>query len=239
MAWDHTLAEAIAGKTGVVRFYQWDGPTLSLGRNEPGAAARATPAVDAGEIAVVRRPTGGRAVLHHRELTYAVVVPDRSLGGPRDAYRLINRGLARGLSALGVGVEVAEAGVVLPPDAGPCFAAPAPGEVVAGGRKLVGSAQVRIGGVLLQHGSILIHDDQGMLTSHPVADRPAALADLMSPAPGVDALVEAVLEGLRGELPGNWRGGPEKDSLPPHDLPSAPRPGLVEKYASADWTWRR
>lgn len=250
MAWDHTLAEALPDGLGLVRFYQWDGPTLSLGRNEPGAAARAIPSVVAGSVGVVRRPTGGRAVLHHRELTYAVVAPVRSLGGARAAYRSINRGLARGISSLGVGAEVAASGVVLPPDAGPCFAAPAPGEVVAEGRKLVGSAQVRIGGALLQHGSILIHDDQDMLAGAGGApeggagqaggvESPAALAELLGHPPPLSRLVEAVLDGLTGELPGNWRGGLDKDSLPPQEVPPAPRPGLVERYRSSAWTWRR
>jgi lipoate-protein ligase A len=253
MAWDHTLAESLTEDTGVVRFYQWNRPTLSLGRNEPGAGARTNPAVVSGSVGVVRRPTGGRAVLHHRELTYAVVAPARSLGGARAAYRSINRGLARGISDLGVRAEVASSGVVLPPDAGPCFAAPAPGEVVAGGRKLVGSAQVRIGGALLQHGSILIHDDQDMVAAGRGApgggdpergesagvESPAALADLLPDTPPLSRLIEVVLDGLAGELPGNWRGGLEKDSLPTHQLPHAPRPGLVERYRSSAWTWRR
>src|SRR5690606_17502269 len=101
-------------------------------------------AVASRAVDFVRRPTGGRAVLHDRELTYAVVVPHRALGGPRAAYRAINEALVMGLRALGVDASVSERGRVLPPDAGPCFQVAAPGEVVADGRKLVGSAQARL-----------------------------------------------------------------------------------------------
>ena len=250
MAWDHTLAASLPPGFGGVRFYTWSRPTRSLGRNEPGDPVAGSALVTSRSVDVVRRPTGGRSVLHHRELTYAVVVPDRALGGPREAYGLINRGLAAGIASLGVPALVADQGMVLPPDAGPCFAEPAPGEVVAGGRKLVGSAQVRIGGTLLQHGSILLHDDQGMLDqivageewetrTVPSSGRPVSLAELLPRAPALPELVEAVTEGLSRELAGNWRPAIGKDSLASQGLPSEPRAELLDRYASPSWTWRR
>ena len=162
MARDHAIAAELRPGTGTVRFYRWSPATLSLGRNEPVTVGyrdflRLSP-----EMGVVRRPTGGRAVIHDRELTYAVVLPVRTFGGPRRAYRKVNEGLVEGLRRLGVDARAA-AGRALPPDSGPCFLEPADGEVVVGGRKLVGSAQVRIGGAVLQHGSVLLVADQSPL----------------------------------------------------------------------------
>lgn len=248
MAWDHTLAAWCPEGVGVLRFYRWDRPTLSLGRNEPAAGVCTPEGVEAAGVGLVRRPTGGRAVLHHRELTYAVIVPDRGLGGPRDAYALINRALARGLVHLGVEARVAEDGTVLTPDAGPCFQSPAPGEVIAGSGKLVGSAQVRLEGSLMQHGSILLHNDQGMIDALGGANRggagsPVALADVLPEVPEVSQLTEAVVRGFAQTLPGRWprdwrAGGPEGTMAAP-ELPSRPDPGLLQRYASSEWTWRR
>ncbi|HSR42176.1 MAG TPA: hypothetical protein VLL48_08395, partial [Longimicrobiales bacterium] len=158
MAADHALARDLPSDQAVLRLYGWSGPTLSLGRNEPARGRYDPDLARRLGVALVRRPTGGRAVLHHREVTYAVAAPVAPFGGLRSAYRAINAALVRGLARLGVPAGLAgsdAAGGGLAPDAGACFRAPAPGEVVVGGRKLVGSAQVRFGGTLLQHGSIL------------------------------------------------------------------------------------
>ena len=85
MAWDHTLALWCGPDRAVLRLYSWDRPTLSLGRNEPAAQLYSRDALRNRGVGVVRRPTGGRAVLHHRELTYAVCAPIRALGGVRAA----------------------------------------------------------------------------------------------------------------------------------------------------------
>src|SRR5690606_20969533 len=141
----------------------WNRSSVSFGRNEPASALYDRAALSEAGTHCVRRPTGGRAVVHERELTYCVVVPARAWGGPRRAYRRLNDALAAALRSLRAPAEVSAAGASQGPGAGPCFAAPAPGEVVAGGRKLVGSAQARIGGALLQHGSILVGGDQALL----------------------------------------------------------------------------
>ena len=87
--------------------------------------------------------------------------------GLRAAYRRINKALVAGLRGLGVGAGHAR-GRTLPPESGPCFMEAADGEVVVGGRKLVGSAQARIGGSILQHGSLLLVADQrALFTSGP------------------------------------------------------------------------
>ena len=162
MACDHALAALARPGEGTVRFYRWATATLSFGRNEPVTVGyrellRQSPGMEA-----VRRPTGGRAVIHDRELTYCVVLPVRAFGGLRAAYRKINGGLLRGLRRLGVDAGGAP-GRAAAPDSGPCFFEAAEGEVVVRGRKLVGSAQARIGGAILQHGSMLLVADQSAL----------------------------------------------------------------------------
>ena len=162
MALDHALAAEVEDGTAVLRLYAWSSPTVSFGRNEPARGRYVADASHRG-LDYVRRPTGGRAVLHDGELTYAVVAPAATLGGPRRTYRRVNEALAAALRSLGAPVTLAGA-VALPAlDSGPCFQSPAEGEVVAVGRKLVGSAQARIGQALLQHGSILLEGDQSRL----------------------------------------------------------------------------
>jgi lipoate-protein ligase A len=189
---------------------------------------------------VVRRPTGGRAVLHHRELTYAVIAPLRAWGGVREAYLRINEALASALRALGAPVEVVGAGGpgaggsprarALAPDAGPCFQVPAAGEVVALGRKLIGSAQARFGRALLQHGSILLEGDQGPLAG---ASPPITLRELVGDV-GIDEVARLVADSLRAGLGGDWADGDvtQSERALADELES-------EVYASDSWTLRR
>ena len=145
----------------VLRLYSWAPACLSLGYAQPVAdvdlAACARASLD-----LVRRPSGGRAVLHDRELTYAVVAPidDPTVGGTiAQSYRAIAHGLLAGLHALGVAAVLAPgspAGDLAARRSGACFAAATRHELTWQGRKLAGSAQVRRGGVLLQHGSLLL-----------------------------------------------------------------------------------
>lgn len=248
MARDHALALALPEGAAALRFYRWRRPTLSLGRNEPARSRTGPRPLAQAGVDVVRRPTGGRAVLHHRELTYAVVLPLRALGGVRETYRRINRGLVAGLGALGVPVGLSGADApVLPPDAGPCFRVPAPGEVTAGGGKLVGSAQARIGGALLQHGSLLLHDDQGrlpeLLGSGPdgvpgegaLPSGAVSLSALVAELPEVDSLVAALTRGLASELGGDWPAAPGGATF----VPPALEREWVARYRDPSWTWRR
>lgn len=245
MAWDHTLALDCPPEHAILRLYEWSGPTLSLGLHEP-ARNRYDPGVlEARGVSVVRRPTGGRAVLHHREVTYCVVAPIRRLGGVRAAYALLNRALARGLARLGTSVGLAGPGPVAGPAAGPCFSEPAPGEVMAGGRKLVGSAQRRVGANLLQHGSILLGDDQATLRElEPGAGQgeadpgPATLTDLLGREVQPAEVRAAVRQGFTEVLPGDWRTATAEDSFPPRDIPPHPRRDLLDRYRSGEWTWR-
>jgi len=143
-----------------LRFYSWDPPALSLGYFQRAEEVADLAACQSLGVDIVTRPTGGRALLHHRELTYSVTaaegchkIPASVLG----AYRLFSEALVRGLARLGVPVELAPGegrGRGLAP--GACFDTPAAYELQVAGKKVAGSAQMRRDGALLQHGSILL-----------------------------------------------------------------------------------
>jgi lipoate-protein ligase A len=183
MAIDRALLERAVAGDSWLRLYCWSPSCLSFGRHEPAARRYDREGIAALGLDVVRRPTGGRAVWHAGELTYAVAAPAAALGALREAYGEIHRVIRDALRTFGVPAELAPARTAIRPDAGACFAAPAGGEVIVGDHKLVGSAQLREGGALLQHGSILLADDQAMVArltrGDAPADRSAPLARLL------------------------------------------------------------
>ena len=237
MARDHALAETLSPGEGVVRLYRWEAPTVSFGRNEPSRGLYLEETAARQGVGFVRRPTGGRAVLHHQELTYAVALPAGSAGGLRRTYRAINEGLLAGLGRLGASAALAEpTGPALPPDSGPCFRDPAEGEVTALGRKLIGSAQVKIGGSILQHGSLILDGDQKILSrlrrdGAPVPP-PATLRALLGAVPSWDELTLALQEGLAHTLKGSWVLGDYREA----ELDAAQK--REGKYLDPAWTWR-
>lgn len=234
MALDEALM-ARAGDTGeaVLRVYGWSRPTLSLGRNQTAKGRYDLPRALACGIDIVRRPTGGRAVLHDHEVTYSVTAPAGPLGSLHESYATINRLLIMGLQALGVAAREADARGVAPrPGVAPCFTVPVRGEIVVGARKLVGSAQIRENGTLLQHGSILIDDDQAMASTlllEPTTAPPptATLRALLGRAPSLEEVADA----LSAALPSARR-----LTIDPA-LDSAAQ-SASERYRSAEWTWR-
>lgn len=174
MATDAALMAMATPAAGVWRWYGWSTPTISFGRNErvQGRFSEARLA-DAGFTAV-RRPTGGRALLHAREVTYSVTCAlDEDLSW-RDAYDAINTILCGALQDLGVPVTRAGAQPPVAPEGPVCFDMPAEGELVVAGRKLVGSAVWRQGTRYLQHGSILLQDDQALLSRAALQPLPPA-----------------------------------------------------------------
>ena len=199
------LDEVAGGAAPVLRLYRWVPPALSLGRFQPdddvdGEACRRL------DVEIVRRPTGGRALLHGGDLTYAVALPrPEGAAGTVDAvYRLIARGLVAGLAH--VGVEAAVARHDGP--AGPvCFASQQGADLRVGDRKLCGSAQLNRDGVVLQHGSILLRrlpfDETDLL--HGADDRSAlhaatvTLAELGVPS-DADTVAQALVEGFAEAL---------------------------------------
>lgn len=209
MATDHALldraADPDAADEAVLRIYAWTRPTLSFGLHERSRIPREAFAAEG--VDVVRRPTGGRALLHHREVTYSVtapVPPEASAIGLGASYRAINSLLRNALARLGVlADEAPRRGRASAPDGAPCFAEPNVGELVIDGRKLVGSAQRRDARALLQHGSILLADDQGAiarlrgdasLAAPAAATLVTALGREVSYAEVRDALVSALTE---------------------------------------------
>lgn len=238
MALDHALAASLGEGEAVLRLYDWERRTVSFGRNEPARGRYSKDAAEARGVDYVRRPTGGRAVLHDAELTYTVVAPVRAWGGLRDAYRLINHALAGALRALGAPVALAEETTVPSIDAGPCFQGPAGGEVTAAGRKLVGSAQCRIEGALLQHGSIILAGDQALLNrlSGKGGEEhvpPATLSGLVGEV-SRDQVAESVARAMRGTFGGRWTDG----EYTAGERAAAQR---LEnrRYGREEWTWRR
>jgi lipoyl(octanoyl) transferase len=163
--WNMALDEGLAarlrggGAGAVLRLFQWSPPAVSLGLHQDVSELDAVRCA-AGGVDIVRRPTGGRAILHDEELTYTVVMPAR--GSVMDIYHRISLALVRGLRMSGADVEISRLqpdrlGAGGSPSAIPCFTSTAKYEIEWRGRKLVGSAQrqYREEGVVLQHGSIL------------------------------------------------------------------------------------
>lgn len=246
MAIDHALLDAVAdGAPPVLRLYRWTPACLSFGRNQHAAGVYDQDRIRGAGIDIVRRPTGGLAVLHDVELTYTVVAPLHLFGGPRDAYRVINRAIVKGLRRLGVDAAVADEAHGSPYPAAdaamPCFQAPAPGEVVAAGGKLVGSAQRTERRTVLQHGSILVDGSQADVvrllaaTAVPLAV-PAAggitLRELLGTIPPWDRVAAAITRGFEDVAGTRLAPGTLNDR-------EADRAAALEcRYAAADWTWR-
>ena len=240
MALDEILLHrAAASGEAVLRVYAWSGPTLSLGRNQPAREEYDAAALRENGVAVVRRLTGGRAVLHDREVTYSVTAPDSFGAALRDAYLRINQILVHGLRALGVDAAIATpAGRAPVPSIAPCFEEPTEGELVLGGRKLVGSAQYREGGALLQHGSILVDDDQllvAALLRTPAAPPPppATLHEALGRVPGLDEVASALFAAVRE------REDADASTLACDHPFSEQVTAAAERYRDDRWTWRR
>lgn len=169
MAIDEALLRTMAQTPDpqpVLRFYGWSPATLSLGYAQSYHKEVNEEACLAAGIDIIRRATGGRAVLHQYELTYSVIAPERDphvSGTVIQSYLRISQALLKGLKALGVRAEMVACGGLNEASSSACFDAPSWYELVVDGRKLVGSAQVRKEGMLLQHGSILLHFDADLL----------------------------------------------------------------------------
>ena len=245
------LAVAAGSSPPTLRFYGWEPPCVSVGyaqaiRQEIDLEA----CVDKG-YAWVRRPTGGRAILHVDELTYSVIAPlhePRVAGDILTSYRRLSLGLIAGLGRLGV--EATQAGTDSMPRASgrsaACFDVPSPYEVMVWGRKLVGSAQARRRRVVLQHGTMPLCGDVGRLcevlavpqrerkTLHLTLGRRAVtLERVLGQRVGLEEVAEALARGfvqalhltlVRGDLSDD-----ERTALGP----------LREKHQRDEWLFSR
>jgi lipoate-protein ligase A len=163
MGLDEALLRRAADEgVATLRFYTWQGPWLSLGYAQRRVEAERLAAWQAAGVGVVRRTTGGRAVLHGNDLTYSIAAPQEALRpGLRESYDQVATALLAAIRQLGARdatrVPVAKGTSEQP--AFDCFAAPAGDEIMIGAEKLVGSAQRRMRGAVLQHGSIRVAAD--------------------------------------------------------------------------------
>jgi lipoate-protein ligase A len=253
MATDEAILTAVAeGRSPpTLRFFAWQPPCLSIGYNQAMAEVDITECQQAG-VGVVRRPTGGRAILHTDELTYSIVAPQsepRVAGGVVEAYRRLSAGWVRGLRLLGVDVAQAEAGHGQDADvSAACFDAPSAYEVTAGGKKLVGSAQVRRREAVLQHGSLLLQGDITRICRYlvvPSEERRQALRrELRARATSLELVlgrvvpfaqvVEALVRGFSEALNLHLEPG----ELSQHELALVQR-FRREKYTAETWNFRK
>jgi lipoate-protein ligase A len=199
MAVDEAILESTTGGESLptLRLYAWDPPCLSLGYAQPLADVD-LPRLRARGWDLVRRPTGGRAVLHTDELTYSVIGPldePRLVGGVLDSYRHLAQALVAALRTLGLSADIEGAA---PVGAGRnpnpvCFEVPSTYEITVSGKKLLGSAQSRKKNGVLQHGSLPLTGDLSRILqalSYPDEDaRARAASRLLEHAATVDSLV--------------------------------------------------
>ncbi|MBE3551267.1 MAG: lipoate--protein ligase family protein [Kyrpidia tusciae] len=238
-----------------LRLYGWDPPTLSIGYFQRAGKEVDFEALSARGYGFVRRPTGGRAVLHDREVTYSVVVSESYPGMPgsvTESYRVISEGLVRGLRKLGFDAHFArpdEEGRqrLAAPSSAACFDSPSWYEVVVEGKKLVGSAQTRQRGVILQHGSILLDLDPEALfavlrfPSDRVRDRlrrtfeehAVSLRDLAGAPVSAERVEEALAEGFAEALGARLEPG----ELTAKERETAEQ--LMAKYLADEWNRRK
>ncbi|MGH2620850.1 MAG: lipoate--protein ligase family protein [Anaerolineales bacterium] len=218
MALDEAILESVAAakSPATLRLYAWTPPCLSLGHAQSIESVDLYGLHDLGWD-LVRRPTGGRAILHTDELTYSVAgaAADPLLaGGVLPSYQRLSAGLLHGLRLLGLGAELRSSPNPAPAVRGSspiCFEVPSPFELTWAGRKLLGSAQLRRSGAVLQHGSLPLEGDLGRICSvlH-LPDREAAKRSVRRAAATLEqalgrrtswkTVAEAVAEGFREAL---------------------------------------
>ena len=205
------LDELVRGeRPATLRFYSWSPPCISLGLGQREEILDLD-AVRAAGLDVVRRPTGGQALLHDRELTYSVVASqqDPVVGGTlMQSYHAISEALLAGLSRLGISGEGAPCEPRPASGLTPvCFASASAEEVLVGGRKLLASAQWRSRGAFLQHGSLLLEDRQGDLpglmrdvAAREIQPLSVSLSELLAEVPTLTELVDVISEGFEVAL---------------------------------------
>jgi lipoate-protein ligase A len=169
MAVDDFLFQSLGEKsTTYLRFYRWEKPTISLGRSQRAEKVVNLDYCRQNGIEIVRRITGGKLVLHHKEVTYSVCSSDTEIFSQKlmDSYKLISEALNRSLKRMGIESRLASN---TPSDYARgdklCFAQPARDEIELDGSKIIGSAQKRTGTKFLQHGSIPLENEEELLIS--------------------------------------------------------------------------
>ncbi len=257
MALDQAIALACAAGESLptLRFYRWQPPAVSLGRHQ--ALADVDPAVIAEHgYDLVRRTTGGRAILHIDELTYSVAAPtteSRVAGGVMDAYLRLSNALLAGLQRIGVLADKAAGDVRVGPDvSAACFEVPSAYEITVQGRKLMGSAQSRRAKYVLQHGSLPLRGDITRLIDvlvlqaeeraqlrQQLTDHACTLATALGvadddPVIGFDQVAQAMVQGFATTLNLSFK----RATPTSQELQTAARL-IREQYANPTWTASR
>lgn len=240
----------------VVRFYTWNPATLSIGYFQ-----RLKKEIDIDKVkekgfGLIRRQTGGRGVLHDKELTYSVIVPESHPNMPStitEAYRVISEGLLEGFKLLGFDAYFAiprskeEREKLKQPRSAVCFDAPSWYELVVEGRKIAGSAQTRQKGVILQHGSLLQDVDVDELfdmfifkndrlkekMKKAFVDKAVAINDISDRHISIEEMEKAFEEGFKKGLNIEFK----PLSLTENQL--AEVKVLEEKYRSEEWLYKK
>lgn len=251
MAIDEAILRTVAAgnQPPTLRLYAWKPFCLSLGYGQRSHDVDLQRLQQHGWD-IVRRPTGGKAIFHAQELTYSVALPESNplaRGGILETYLALSAALMRAMQALGLGVEARD-GVAPSKDTGPvCFEVPSKYEITIGGKKLIGSAQMRRHGGVLQHGSIPIAGDIAQICDvltyateaervqarKQVTTRAATLADA-----GIhvswDELAAAVRDGFATAL-----GIVLVDGALSNAEQELAQQLYIERYAHDDWTHKR
>lgn len=252
MAIDEAIMLAVAEKMTppTLRFYEWSPPCVSIGYAQSLSEEIDLERCKEKGYTWVRRPTGGRAILHIDELTYSVVAPQgdpRVSGDIMISYRRLSTGLVEGLRRLsGEVVQADRMGSDATEKSAACFDVPSHYEVTALGRKLVGSAQVRRMGVVLQHGAIPLEGDVSRLVEvlalseadrnelrGKLRQRAIALDEAVGRAIPFDDVAEALAWGFSEALNIDLEPG----VLSPFELENVER--LRPRYLSDEWTQSR
>lgn len=256
MAVDEAVHNAYQrGHTGpTLRFYRWKPACLSVGRFQDVRKQVNLENLRQLGIDLVRRQTGGRAVLHDDELTYSLVISERLLPGSiLETYKAISQALVNALRNLGVPAQLSELekGVTArdPRFKGAaCFSAASWYEIEAHGKKIIGSAQFRKGGVILQHGSIPLSIDYAKLVkclksssqAHAgrlesmLSNKAAGVCQLAPRPVGIDELQEELIQSF--EITFGWK--LEKGSLSPEEIAETVKL-CQSKYGDDTWTMKR
>ena len=253
MAIDEAILTAVSeGRSPpTIRFYAWEPPCVSIGYAQSMRNGVDVDACRGYGYTWVRRPTGGRAVLHIDELTYSVTalqVEPRVAGDILSSYRRLSQGLLAGLRRLGGQVAQADEQPKLVADdrSAACFDVPSHYEITALGRKLVGSAQLRRRGVVLQHGALPLTGDVARLADvlalstqerqtlrSKLLRRAVALDEALGHGLAWDDVADALALGFSDALDLTLMPG----DLSPFELAAATR--LQARYASDEWTFSR
>jgi lipoate-protein ligase A len=218
----------------LMRLYRWQRDTLSLGANEAALRTWNRSTLETAGVPCVRRPTGGRGVWHAAEdLTYAWAGPSGGPAGVRRTYRSLHERLGEALADAGVATRLAPAPAT--PDGlrpGACFEAAVGGELVAGDRKVLGSAQKVFGAHLLQHGAVAVADHTSILRQYRRDSTDTARSSHDGRLPDPPALLTAIRDGwlAAGAQPAD------------DELTGAVERASVQhegRFRDPAWTWRR